>query len=467
MTVTDWSTITTTGTSVDSASAVVEDAGGSTTTYNSPSTIAVGGDPTSTTVVGDQRTRTWAINNLTSVLIAPGSVPLTATDQLGGGQTVPGEYFSLSNFPHFQYSIDNGLGGGFEGQLYLLLPDTTPIGPLVEPSVTYLPSQSSGVTAQGRYGVTWSGQAFGPASPYVLTFTDPAGTKSTVNQSLADRVLGSTASTDPDIASFIGQPVEQLLPVRLPFVIQNATDLANPTDVTVVIIVANKQTQLLLGLGQDTMIVDVPDTEWLPGDGMLIVEGTSPDFNVTFASMILGCDPVVWVRVGCNPVALSSVGATGYIPNGANMLLGIAYFQTITSATEYTFDVASAVTGARTIAADDLASLQASLDSVKVVPNPYVMFSEYTNRNISGTDRLLFTHVPPRGKIRIYTVSGQFVQLLRWAEGDLNDQGDLWFNLRTREGNEMAGGLYLFVLVATDANSNELGRAKGKFVIIR
>jgi hypothetical protein len=117
------------------------------------------------------------------------------------------------------------------------------------------------------------------------------------------------------------------------------------------------------------------------------------------------------------------------------------------------------------MAANDVDRILASLDSVKVVPNPFVMYSSYSTGG--DEDRIIFTHVPPNGVLRIYTVTGQFVQLIRWGPGDLHGQGDLWFNLRTREGNEMAAGLYLFVLTAKDEAGNELGTAKGKFVLIR
>jgi hypothetical protein len=78
----------------------------------------------------------------------------------------------------------------------------------------------------------------------------------------------------------------------------------------------------------------------------------------------------------------------------------------------------------------------------------------------------LFTHVPPRGRVRIYTVAGQFVQLLRWGPNDLNGQGDLRLYLLTREGNEFGAGLYLYVMEAMDEAGNSLGVKRGKFVII-
>jgi hypothetical protein len=274
------------------------------------------------------------------------------------------------------------------------------------------------------------------------------------------------SSTDPDIASFIGLPPDQLLAVDLPFTIENITAGENsPTPVSVVITQDAKLASLLLGSELDTMIVSGLEDQWLPGDGLLLVEGTSPDFVVSAASLVLGCDASLWTRVACNPVDLQSRGATGYIENDADQTLDVSYFQTITAETEYVFNVASAVSGADIIAANDVDRIRAALDSVKVVPNPFVMFSQYSTSG--GTDRIIFTHVPPRGVLRVYTVSGQFVQQIRWEPEDLNGNGDLFFNLRTREGNEMAAGLYLYVLTAKDMDGAELGTAKGKFVLIK
>jgi hypothetical protein len=115
----------------------------------------------------------------------------------------------------------------------------------------------------------------------------------------------------------------------------------------------------------------------------------------------------------------------------------------------------------------DRKALRASLDSVKVVPNPFVMFSQYTPAGQGGEDRILFTHVPPRGVLRVFSISGQFIQQIRWGVADLNGRGDLAFNLRTREGNEMAAGLYLYVLTAQDDTGREVGTKKGKFVLIK
>jgi hypothetical protein len=104
------------------------------------------------------------------------------------------------------------------------------------------------------------------------------------------------------------------------------------------------------------------------------------------------------------------------------------------------------------------------------VPNPYIVFSNYNDPRptaLALQKPLLFTHVPSRGTLRIYTVAGQLVQQLTWTESDLNGTGDLLWDLRTREGNLIAGGMYLFMITGKDAAGSDLGSHMGKFVVIR
>ena len=49
----------------------------------------------------------------------------------------------------------------------------------------------------------------------------------------------------------------------------------------------------------------------------------------------------------------------------------------------------------------------------------------------------------------------------------LGADGDLSWNLRTREGNLLGGGLYIYVLTATDATGATIGTRTDKFVVIR
>ena len=145
-------------------------------------------------------------------------------------------------------------------------------------------------------------------------------------------------------------------------------------------------------------------------------------------------------------------------------MLVARYAVPYSSEREFTFTVSPLVAGARISRIT-----QAQLDSVKVVPNPYVMYSNYET-NPTNEQRIMFTHLPPAGMIRIYTAAGQFVQQIRWTPADLNHGGDLYFNLLTREGLEMASGLYLYTVTAQEAGGGTGTRKRqqiGTFIIIR
>ena len=104
------------------------------------------------------------------------------------------------------------------------------------------------------------------------------------------------------------------------------------------------------------------------------------------------------------------------------------------------------------------------------------MFSHY--EQTAGLSRLMFTHLPPTGTLRIYTASGQLVQQIKWNPSDLqrncratvnttqcSDAGDLQWNMRTREDLEIGPGFYVFV-VSTEVGGKKADKL-GKFVIIR
>ena len=250
--------------------------------------------------------------------------------------------------------------------------------------------------------------------------------------------------------------------LRLPSAIEDVTDPESPAPVHVLFPRDGKQSEIVLGSGVESLTVAVPDIEWVPGDRMMLLKGSAQEFEVVAKAAVIGCRPSLWKRTSCNPVAIGSPGATGYIGTEAGQALHFGYYQTLTARTEYVFVARSAVAGAQLEA--EPGQVRAALDSVKVVPNPFLLASRYTT---ADDDFVLFTHMPRRGVLRIFTAAGQFIQQLWWDPADLDGQGDLRFNLVTKEGLLMAAGLYLYVLTAEDEQGREVGVAKGKFVIIR
>ncbi len=130
------------------------------------------------------------------------------------------------------------------------------------------------------------------------------------------------------------------------------------------------------------------------------------------------------------------------------------------------FDAQRAISGDDAIA--EGRDISASMDSIKVVPNPYIMFARWEIDSPQENDkRLLFTHLPPTGVLRIFTVTGQFVQEVRWEASDLVGNGDLYWDMRTREGNDVGAGLYVFTVQARNPATGARLKKIGKFVIIR
>jgi hypothetical protein len=143
-----------------------------------------------------------------------------------------------------------------------------------------------------------------------------------------------------------------------------------------------------------------------------------------------------------------------------NMELHVRYAVPYTSDRDIRFTVTPSITGTRITGVS-----RAQLDSVKVVPNPYILYSNY-EQSTTNEQRIMFTHLPPQGTIRIYTVTGQFAQQITWTAADLQGNGDLYYNLLTREGTLLASGLYIFTVTATGPSTQKRSQV-GRFIVIR
>jgi hypothetical protein len=97
-----------------------------------------------------------------------------------------------------------------------------------------------------------------------------------------------------------------------------------------------------------------------------------------------------------------------------------------------------------------------ALEGIKVVPNPYVMQSAFET---GGTDgRIMFTHLPRRCDIHIYTLAGEHIASLVHD----SDLGYEFFDLKTKHGLDVSYGLYVYV-VETEGGARKVG----KFAVIR
>jgi hypothetical protein len=365
----------------------------------------------------------------------------------------------------------------------------------------------------GRYEILWQTDPWGPGAPFRL---DPvANLQSAVSASLDKATAAATTITTTSAAdaALVGRTLRR---ARVPFSVtfKNSEGVTQPVRIAALTRPAAIGNTRLLGSGVDTVRVTVPDSVWLPGDTLVLLHNIERDSTVgtgataftvvktetldgvTVQSPIYVQKDSVGARIGvqcnttglsrptadvitCNPLVLLSRGATtpgnqtsealagGYLPvqNGWKQVFELTR----------AFDNRSIVKLTATPFATNNVVSKKELQRVNVVPNPYLVRSNNDVMNTSNnttTPNITFTGVPAEGVLRIYSVSGQFLQELTWTAKDLqksgNDapNGDLPYNLRTREGLELGSGLYLYVLTATGSNGgNQVQR--GKFVIIR
>lgn len=109
-------------------------------------------------------------------------------------------------------------------------------------------------------------------------------------------------------------------------------------------------------------------------------------------------------------------------------------------------------------------SPESTLDSIRVVPNPYIVAAAWETGSsvFSGTrgEKILkFTHLPALCTIRIYTVNGALVRVIE--HNSIADGSENW-NLISKDGIEVAYGVYIYHVDAPG-----IGTRIGKFAIIK
>jgi len=109
--------------------------------------------------------------------------------------------------------------------------------------------------------------------------------------------------------------------------------------------------------------------------------------------------------------------------------------------------------------------IKTTLDEIKVVPNPYVMTNSMepalSNPNLNQRRRLLFTHIPAECTIMIFTSNGAFVDEIIVDNPPSN--GTVHWDMLSREGLEIAAGVYLFHVKSDRSGDEKLG----KFAVIK
>lgn len=97
-----------------------------------------------------------------------------------------------------------------------------------------------------------------------------------------------------------------------------------------------------------------------------------------------------------------------------------------------------------------------NLDSIKVVPNPYIVRSRFNETEYIR--KMRFTHLPYNSRVTIFTVTGEKVISMKHTS---TTDSNLFWNLRSVNNQEVAPGLYIYVV------EWEGKKDIGKFAIVR
>ena len=107
---------------------------------------------------------------------------------------------------------------------------------------------------------------------------------------------------------------------------------------------------------------------------------------------------------------------------------------------------------------------KASLDEIKVVPNPYLGSAQWEVKNPYTSGRgprsLHFTHLPAKCTIRIFTVDGELVNTLE-HESNIDNGTEDW-NMLTKDNLAISYGVYIYHI-----ESPGIGEKIGKFAVIK
>jgi hypothetical protein len=104
------------------------------------------------------------------------------------------------------------------------------------------------------------------------------------------------------------------------------------------------------------------------------------------------------------------------------------------------------------------------LQDIAVVPNPYVVAAAWEPRltleSGRGERKLDFINLPSECTIKIFTLNGYLVNTIKHQS--INENGTYSWNMLSKDGLELAHGLYIYHVEAED-----IGEFTGKFALIK
>ncbi len=108
---------------------------------------------------------------------------------------------------------------------------------------------------------------------------------------------------------------------------------------------------------------------------------------------------------------------------------------------------------------------KSDLDKISVVPNPYVVSNEFEPVNYydqgRGDRALHFVNLPIKCTIRIYTLSGQLVDVIE-HHTDIYGRGEVTWDMMSKENMDIGFGVYVY-----HVDAGKLGTKIGKFAVIK
>jgi hypothetical protein len=124
-----------------------------------------------------------------------------------------------------------------------------------------------------------------------------------------------------------------------------------------------------------------------------------------------------------------------------------------TSSDRYTFSIQDV-----NLPRVDENELKGNLGSIRVVPNPYLV-THVGETSFSGR-QLHFTNLPSQCTIRIFNVAGRLLQSID-VNNSFDDGRHIW-DMRTKDGDEISYGVYIYHVEAPG-----VGSTTGKFAVMK
>ena len=209
------------------------------------------------------------------------------------------------------------------------------------------------------------------------------------------------------------------------------------------------------------------NTQQWGGDTTYVICDTSmtPVDTSDFAVPIAGTSPQQFDTV---TVYLYPIGRYNF--QDQNVINGMVYFYSVTpyskwwdEKAETWVEIQTQPASSEDIAIIPRADAQDKLGNITVVPNPYLGSASWdlTPSDVDPTGTKLGFFGLPKAKstLRIFSLSGDLIRELE-HDGTGGD-GTVWWNLVTRNGQDVVSGVYLFSV------ESDKGTYVGKFVIIR